>query len=62
MLTIINIYYSGDLYRFYIEPPAELHKVERFPLGMSMPDLLDFDDIPLPVREELFIKLNLQHA
>jgi hypothetical protein len=62
MLRIINIYYSGDLYRFYIEPPAELHRVERFPLGQSQSELLDFHEVPLHVREELFEKLNLNHG
>jgi hypothetical protein len=57
MLTEHNIYYLGDLYRFYIDEERNLHGVTRVFLNIVTTSI-DYADVPEQVKLELLIKLN----
>ena len=61
ILKPVNLVYIGDLYRFYLDlskaPDIELHHVERFELGTTHSDKVDWSEVPILLKEMLIEKL-----
>lgn len=61
----INFVYLGDLYRFYVDyaalPDLDLNSVEFYESGMTHCVEVEWDSVPLILKEMLFDKLR-HHA
>ena len=62
ILKPVNLVYLGDLYRFYVDlscaPNIELAYTEKYEMGSTHSDRVDWSDVPLVLKEMLIEKIS----
>lgn len=63
-LQPINFVHLGDAYRFYVDfsaPGLNLSHVEKYESGLTHAEPVDWEDVPVDLKEMLFEKVK-HHA